>query len=187
VNALEDESPQVSASAAKAIGRIGEKNPAVILALIGAMREKHVVMEAATAITSLLRPPDTVSPGWGRGFGAAGVLSNSNERTPTKRFSGGWGDTALLSALMGTLNDTGSDVAVRKAAVQMLGRIAPIERAVPLLVSVLEAENPEVARSAAEALGEIGPEARMAVPALLTATRRRELSMVVPEALKKIG
>jgi HEAT repeat protein len=54
----------------------------------------------------------------------------------------------------------------------MLGRIAPIAKAVPLLVSVLEAENLDVARSAVKTLGEIGPEARIAVPALLLVAKR---------------
>ena len=91
MKALEgDANPLVCASAAKAIGRIGEKNPAIILALIGAMSEKHVVMEAASAITVLLRPADAPRLGsWRRGFGAASALPQSNEKLPTQRFSGG--------------------------------------------------------------------------------------------------
>jgi hypothetical protein len=86
--ALEDENPQVSASAAKAIGRIGEQNLAVILVLIGAMIEKLVLMDAGAAITTLLRPLGGASLGWGRkAMDVAGALPDSNEREPRHHMS----------------------------------------------------------------------------------------------------
>jgi HEAT repeat protein len=180
IKALNDESTYVCAAAAKALGRIGEKSTAALLALIGALNEKHVVTEAATAISALMGHP----VGWG--WAAPRVKLPSIQKEPTQRFAGGWGDSVVVSSLTQVFNDDRSSCEVRKTAVHVLGKIAPVQKAVPLLISMLQDGSPDVARSAAEALGELGLEAKTAVPALVEAAERDDLRLTVQEALHKI-
>ena len=180
IKALNDESTYVCAAAAKALGRVGEKSTAALLALIGALNEKHVVSEAATAISALMGHP----MGWGSAVPK--VRLPSTQKVPTQRFAGGWGDSVVVSALTQVFNDDRSSCEVRKTAVQVLGKIAPVQKAVPLLISMLQDGSPDVARSAAEALGELGLEAKTAIPALLEAAERDELRATAREALIKI-
>ena len=71
-----------------------------------------------------------------------------------------WGPPLLIIAL----GDKDSDMRVREAAAEALGKIGPEE--VPALIKALGDENSYVRSAAAEALGKIGPEA---VPALIRA------------------
>ena len=94
---------------------------------------------------------------------------------------------AAVPSLLRALGDT-NHVQARYYAVEALGRIhAKPEVVVPALVRALD--DPEDIRmgGAIEALGEFGPDARSAVPAIVVNVRRhREDSLVATEALKRI-
>ena len=91
-----------------------------------------------------------------------------------------WGPPLLIIAL----GDKDSDMRVREAAAEALGKIGPEE--VPALIKALGDENSYVRSAAAGALGKTGPEA---VPALIKALgdENSYVRSAAAEALGKIG
>src|SRR5262249_7502374 len=87
-----------------------------------------------------------------------------------------------LPALLGALKD--DDGPVFQGAVDALGRIG--REGVPALIDVLKGRQ-EIAFVAAKVLGNIGPEARAAGPALIDALEEEKLTSWAAEALGKIG
>jgi hypothetical protein len=94
---------------------------------------------------------------------------------------------AAVPSLLRALADT-NHVQARYYAVDALGRIhARPEVVVPALVGSLDDPQDFRVGGEIEALGEFGPDARSAVPAIVTDVRRhREDSFIATEALKKI-
>jgi hypothetical protein len=92
---------------------------------------------------------------------------------------------AAVPSLLRALADT-NYVQARVYAIEALGKIhAQPEIVVPALIKALE--EPEPLGGLNEALGEFGPDAKSAVPAIVMNVRRhREDSFVATEALKKI-
>ena len=78
----------------------------------------------------------------------------------------------------------------RMNSVAVLSRMgAKANRAVPVLVQVLEQEDMSMRMIAAQALGRIGPEARPAIPALVNMLKEYEphLRQIATDSLREIG
>ncbi|MCC6741495.1 MAG: HEAT repeat domain-containing protein [Planctomycetia bacterium] len=103
------------------------------------------------------------------------------EGEPVRGLAGrGTGTLPVLVYLM-----TGEDTATAMAAAEEAARIGG--PAVPALAGVLGSKAPRGRGWAAWALGEIGPAARDARPALTAALTDPELRAAATEALRKIG
>ena len=113
----------------------------------------------------------------GGGFRAQGAINALGMMTPPPN--------SALPALVSALSSP--DFGIRVGAVLAVSRFGPAaEEAVRALMRLLD--DPDIGGAAAEALGNIGPRARAAVPALKTALGSSTLSLrlAASGALKKI-
>src|SRR5205814_1552606 len=88
------------------------------------------------------------------------------------------------------------DIEIRESAIHALGEMeAGASSAVVPLIRLLKAKEPKVRRAAAEALGNIGPAAKPAVPALAEAIKDHadadslglDVSFYAYQSLQKLG
>jgi hypothetical protein len=182
--ALEDPEPRVRSQAAHALDygfinfsgpgfdaagreRLRAAIPALIL-LLDAQTPPYAsqtALNSAKILGSVLGPEDKA---------AAPALAEALERQDTREKA--WVTTK------------GSGFISSDAAARALTRIGP--GAVPVLLGLLNKESPRLRELAARSLGEMGPQAREAVPALTELAQREPNSAVqsaAEEALKRIN
>lgn len=176
---LVDEFPGVRLAAAKALGRIGRAAepaaPALITALMNPAPEIRSAAATAlgrmeAAVPAMMRA--LAAPGWQVRSGVASALGQIGPAAE-----------AAVPSLIEALADEHSDV--RLAAAEALGRIGPAaEPAVPALIEAVA--DPNIRRTAAWALGELGSPA--AAPALFKALAdpRLEVRKVIAQALERL-
>jgi HEAT repeat protein len=83
-----------------------------------------------------------------------------------------------------------ADATVRVSAARSLWRLAAEESALPVMIELLSAKQDDVRRAAATGLGEIGPAAKKAVPALKRAVHADDdqfVQRLAAKALEKIS
>jgi len=158
LQALGDEAEDVRKAAARALGRIGDRQavPPLIQALGD---EDEDVRSAAAKALGRIGDPRAVPV-------LIQALGDGDEdvRKAAAEALGGIGDRQAVPALLQALGD--ENWRVRSAAAEALGRIGD-RRAVPSLLQALGDRDRRVRWAAAEALGRIGD--RQAVPALIQA------------------
>ncbi len=195
VTALKDEAADVVTAACTALARVGDTGAAPALLLALQSRHDKVANSAGEALWHLAAKDRAVVP--------ALILLVKGVRKETLRVRNllaSLGPTAVPDLITALHDD---DAAVRQAAAEVLGMIGPPARkAVPTLAGALKDKSPLVALAAAlalatvdptrareavplltdsldnpyaaEALAEIGPDARAAVPALIVALKPRQ-------------
>lgn len=95
-----------------------------------------------------------------------------------------WGPRVFIAAMWDDERGVGS------AAIELLGRIGPVEEAVPALIQVLESHKSSFVREdAVFALGQIGPDVAEIIPALAEALEDKSslVRAAAAEALGQLG
>jgi len=165
IEALKDKDKELCVAAVQALEIMVEKFPStkavIVPALIEALKDEHAGLRAA----------------------AAGVLGIVGQNFPPTT-------VAVISALAEGLKDTKSGV--RAACVTSLGKMSKSTgTVVPILISALEDENPEVVYDAIEILSESGLNAEEIVPILLKTLKKfegaRNNSYHFTRAFRRVG
>ncbi|MHC4201263.1 MAG: HEAT repeat domain-containing protein [Planctomycetota bacterium] len=186
VKALRDDDRRVRYVAAWWLGEIGEAAKAVAPALVRALKE-------ARAVRWLLIHQD--NPDWGEKYGHESIVCKNCIIALGKI---GPASKEVLPALVRTFELEEADWETCGVATKALAKIG--KPSVPSLVEALRDGSSWVRWQVAVTLGEIGPEAEEAVPALVKALMREETDMrpgigrrhwyarkAAVEALGKIG
>ena len=193
--AISDDDSGVRSWSVRALGRLGGVTaitPLAVGPLTQALKDEHFLVRrrAAQALRSL-------GP---RAQPAVGALSEClrDDDSTTALVAAvalaaiGPGARAAIPALNAALTDRKSDIRLVCASVVALHKLdapaADQKRAVQVLITSLK-DRERLAHYAAETLGEIGPKARAAVPALVETLRTGDkwLRRDAAEALGKIG
>jgi HEAT repeat protein len=185
IKALQHEDVRIRSPAAYSLGRIGPAAKAAVAALTETLRDPdgHVRINAADA----LRRIDNSSAGVAALIDVCKDASDSNRsnRCTAAMVLGDFGPAAkeAVPALLELLKD--SDRYLPCYAAFSLWQIAKHDRAIPVLIEKGRgSEGPD-----SEFLGQIGPEAKAAVPALTKAAADKDAfrAFRAIEALGKIG
>jgi len=173
-----DEDEYVRGGAAWALGRLGPKAGAAVPRLTQTLASKHVSVRrnAAQALGWLLAEQPTISGPKAR-EGQGGAPRHQPDEASRRAITG----------LLKLLND--EETAVRVSAAVALWRIQRHPRAIPAVEALLRDANGSTAYRAAEALGELGPEAEPAVPSLVAALAHRDedTRRAAAQSLGRIG
>jgi HEAT repeat protein len=176
-----EEHEYVRGGAAWALGRMGEKAAPAVPLLVRTLSSKHVSVRrnAAAALGNVAAARQSFSSPVARE--KLGV----HESSPGGPL--GSQTAPAVSALLRLLDD--EDPAVRVAAAAALWRIERHPRATAVLEAMLRAADVTGACQAAVALGELGSDARQAVPALVAALGRDDADTrrAAAAALGRIG
>ena len=175
------------AKAARVLGLMGQDAAAAVPQLISALKDSsdEVRMMAAMALGKIGRPAKEAVPALLEAAGdksdfvralAAGALGKT-----------GRGAKGVVPALIGMLGDKHREV--RRAAATGLGDIGQADEPVlKALIATLGKDPDSAVRvDAAQALGQLGPKAKSAVPALLRALKDGHVQRHAAEALGRIG
>jgi HEAT repeat protein len=186
----DDKDWRVRSSAISTLGKMGEEAEAAVPMIIKSLTDKDVSarLNAATALGQIgpaarLAVPDLAKALEDSNFGVRKGAATSLGQL-------GFRAKSAIPALTKSLEDEASTV--RLAAAEALLHIDPekqTETAVQTFVKALESSTDFfIRRDAAQALGEIGPAAKVAVPALQAATQDKELLVrdVAAAALRKV-
>lgn len=185
------------AEAAKALGNIGTKSPAVVPELVRLLKEDadvEVRTEAARALGKIGAEAGLASKALAailKGSGGGDTLRGEAARALARVDPLAPGTAAALNA---AVDDRSGHVGV--CAAEALWKVSgEPDRAVPALVARLRDSGSRAA--AAQALYRIGPKAKAAVPALLTAAKDKDrlfhesvvmaLRKIDPQAAAKAG
>lgn len=147
--ALKDEYAAVRATAATALGWIGDRRAAPALARCLKDVDEECRIAAARAL-GLLGSPTALKP-------LARALGDPSVRVRKQvAESLGWlGEPVAADLLVDTLEDEEESLRVRAAAVRALGNLY-LPQALPILLDVLDAPEPALRLAAVEALGNLG-------------------------------
>ncbi len=191
--------PESRRKAANALGAIGPDAGEAVPALAAALRDDpdpQVRGDAALALAKMAPASRTAVPALAEALSDENPLTRMNAALALFRLK----EEArpAIPALTRAVKDPRNEqylntfaVTIREMAVLALGRAgAGTAEVVPALAEALEDARTDLARrAAAQALGEVGPEARPAVPQLrgLLHDENADVRLAVEEALRKIG
>jgi len=176
---------EVKASAAEALGKLGRGNKDVVPELLPLLSDYHynnksAARSAAKALGML--GPEGILP----------LIEMIRDADPRRQWEAieavadiGAPARDAAPELVAVLKDEGRPVYMRMSAARALGRmVPPPDGAVHALAAALKSDDVSLCMIAAEALGELGPAAKDAVPALISVSND---SAAAIEALGRIG
>ncbi|HEV3259903.1 MAG TPA: HEAT repeat domain-containing protein, partial [Gemmataceae bacterium] len=167
---LEDDDSDVRNHAVRALGAIGAAAKSAVPALIPLLQDQGwcEIRESAAGALADIDPKDpNIVPALGRALGDDMREVRASAAAALGKL--GPGAKAALPALKKALN---SEQEGQEDLIKVLVQIGPA--AVPTLIELLGAEKPEIRSQAATILGDMGPAARVAVPALKEALQDQE-------------
>ncbi len=186
IQAMKDENSDVRSSAAGALGGIGRAAAPAVPALIDALSDKEsavrglaaralggIGQEAKPGVRALMR--GVKDKEW---FARREAVQALGKMGPVAKEAG--------PVLEGALKD--EDEAVRCAAAWALAKLGLPNKGLPVLIAGLEGESAWLRGWVARRLGEVGPPAKAAIPALTKALKdqSKDVRKAAAEALKKI-
>lgn len=177
---LSDREPSVRATAARALGKLGD--PAAIPALFTALESRHGV-PAGVVTMSLLHIGPGAAPALEQGLRTS---QSATVRSIAAELLGRLGSLSAADDLIGALRADPA-AAVRAAAARALGRLGAPRAVAPLEAALIEEHEPAVRQATAWALGELGDSRGFAGLAAALRSGEHALARRAADALAACG
>lgn len=189
VSLLDEEAgPELRLEAVQALGAIGPSAAPAVAGLLVALKDKDARVRLAAAMTL-----GRIGPGAKRASRALGDALRDGDAEVRRQAAAALGEVgpAAAGGVPALLRGIGSDAEMTRLCVQALGMIGPETKTImPALEEQLKSANKDVREAAIRAVGNMGAEAKRAVPGLLNVVvveQHEELRKAATDALVSLG
>jgi HEAT repeat protein len=189
VSLLDEEAgPDLRLEAVQALGAIGPAAAPAVAGLVVALKDREARVRLAAAATL-----GRIGPGAKRASRALGDALRDADLEVRRQAAGALGEVgpAAAGGVPALLRGIGADTEMTRLCVQALGMIGPETKTImPALEEQLKSANRDVREAAIRAVGNMGAEAKRAVPGLLNVVvveQHEELRTAAMDALVNLG